>query len=151
VVTFNVKFGEDLEGATAVLRRTPELRDADVIALQEMDERGVDQIARALSLNGVYYAASVHPSNNKAFGPALLSPWPITREWKVLLPHQGYARGQRRIATGAEILIGTRRVRAYSVHLEMPLRLSEAKRKDQVRAVLEDAANWPDRWWWRAI
>ena len=143
IVTFNVKFAEDVAGAITVIRDTPELRGADLIALQEMDERGVDRIARALSWNGVYYAASVHPNTGKTFGPALLSPWPITRGWKVLLPHQGYARAQRRVATGAEVLIGRLRVRAYSVHLEMLLRMSEEKRTDQARAVLEDAADWP--------
>jgi len=142
VVTLNVKFAEEIDAAIAALRGNPRLRDADLIALQEMDDRGVDRIARALSLNAVYYAASIHPTNRKKFGPALLTPWPVERGWKVLLPHEGFGRRQRRTATGANIRVGERLVRAYSVHLETLLRMSEGERRDQAAAVIENATGW---------
>lgn len=142
VVTFNLKFAEEIEAAVELLRENPNLRDADLICLQEMDDRGVDRMARALSMNAVYYAASIHPQNRKNFGPALLTPWPVARGWKVVLPHEGYARGQRRTATGAEVWIGDRRVRGYSVHLETLFRVSDRERRGQARAVIEDAAAW---------
>jgi endonuclease/exonuclease/phosphatase family metal-dependent hydrolase len=141
-VTFNVKFAEEIDAAIALLRENPRLRDADLIALQEMDDRGVDRIAQALSLNAVYYAAFLHPTNQKNFGPALLTPWPVERGWKVLLPHEGYNRGQRRTATGADVRVGEQLVRAYSVHLETRFGASEGDRRDQVGAVIEDAAGW---------
>ncbi len=142
VVTFNVKLAEEIDAAIALLRENSRLRDADLIALQEMDDRGVDRIARALSLNAVYYPAAIHPTNRKNFGPALLTPWPVERGWKVLLPHEGYGRGQRRTATGADVRVGERLVRTYSVHLETLFRLSEGERREQVGAVIKDAAGW---------
>jgi endonuclease/exonuclease/phosphatase family metal-dependent hydrolase len=142
VVTFNVKFAEEIDAAIAALRGNSRLRDADLIALQEMDDRGVERMARSLSLNAVYYAASIHPTNRKMFGPALLTPWPVERGWKVLLPHEGFGRRQRRTATGANVRVGERLVRAYSVHLETLLRMSEGERRDQAAAVIADAAGW---------
>jgi endonuclease/exonuclease/phosphatase (EEP) superfamily protein YafD len=88
-VTFNIKFAREIERAIEVLE-SDSLRDADVLMLQEMDDRGVDRIARALGLNYAYYPATVHPGSGKYFGPAVLSRWPIERSWKVLLPHEGW-------------------------------------------------------------
>jgi len=141
-VTFNVKFAEEIDATIALLRGNSHLRDAGLLALQEMDGQGVDRIARALSLNAVYYPAAIHPRNRKQFGPALLTPWPVERGWKVLLPHEGYSRGQRRIATGAAVRVGERLVRTYSVHLETPFQVSASERRDQVGAVIADAAGW---------
>ena len=62
VVTFNVKFAQHVDRALAVLQDSPDLRGADVIALQEMDGAGTEAIARALSLNFVYYPTAWHPS-----------------------------------------------------------------------------------------
>ena len=45
VVTFNIKLGRRIDRAIEVLR-SDSLRGADVVALQEMDEAGVAQIAR---------------------------------------------------------------------------------------------------------
>jgi endonuclease/exonuclease/phosphatase (EEP) superfamily protein YafD len=71
----------------------------------------------------------------------VLSRWPIERSWKVLLPHAGWTRGQRRTATAAALRIRNTRVLAYAVHLETPVQLSDAKRRDQAIAVLNDAAD----------
>src|SRR5512134_1621026 len=95
VVTFNIKFAREIDRAVAVLEGDS-LRDADILMLEEMDDQGVDRIARALGLNYAYYPATVHPGNGKYFGPAVLSRWPIERSWKVLLPHEGWGRRQRR-------------------------------------------------------
>jgi endonuclease/exonuclease/phosphatase (EEP) superfamily protein YafD len=139
IVTFNIKLAREIDRATAVLRGDS-LRGADVIALEEMDETGTQRIARALRLNYVYYPGSIHPTDHKYFGPALLSSWPIERSWKLLLPHQGRFRHQRRTATAADLRIGGRLVRVYAVHLGTQLKVSDGAREDQVRAVLDDAA-----------
>ncbi|MFL5495065.1 MAG: endonuclease/exonuclease/phosphatase family protein [Gemmatimonadales bacterium] len=139
IVTFNIKLARRIDRAIEVLR-ADSLRDADILALEEMDDTGVDRIARALRLNYVYYPGSIHPTDHKYFGPAILSRWPIERSWKLLLPHEGRIRHQRRTATGAIVRIGDRRVRVYAVHLETPFRVSEKAREDQVRTVLADAA-----------
>ena len=142
VVTFNIKFSKEIDKAIAVLRDTPELQNADFIALQEMDDEGTDRIARALHMNAVYYAASMHPVSNKPFGPAILSRWPIERGWKLILPHQTHIRSQKRVAVGAIVRVAAVQVRVYSLHLEAPFRVRERKRREQAAAVIDDAASW---------
>ena len=139
IVTFNIKLSRKIAGAIDVLRHQT-LQGADVLALQEMDEVGVERIARALKLNYVYYPSSIHPTDHKYYGPALLSRWPVERSWKVILPHAGRIRQQRRTATAAVLRVRGERILAYAVHLETQLRISEAGRKDQVLAILRDAA-----------
>src|SRR6185369_6788489 len=62
VVSFNIKYGRNVKGAAELLRADVRLKDADVIALQEMDETGVECLARTLRLNYGYYPAAVHPA-----------------------------------------------------------------------------------------
>jgi endonuclease/exonuclease/phosphatase family metal-dependent hydrolase len=140
VVTFNLKLGRRVDQAIALFQKNDSLRNADLIALQEMSATGVERFARALGLNYAYYPSVIHPSSGDYFGPAILSPWPIERSWKILLPHEGMLRHQRRTATGAIIQVAGTRIRAYATHLEMPLRISEQERRDQVAAILNDAA-----------
>jgi endonuclease/exonuclease/phosphatase family metal-dependent hydrolase len=139
IVTFNIKLARRIDRAIEVLR-SDSLRDADILALEEMDDAGVDRIARALGLNYVYYPGSIHPTDHRYFGPAVLSRWPIERSWKLLLPHEGRIRHQRRTATAAEVQVRGRRVRVYAVHLETPFRVSDAAREDQVLTILADAS-----------
>jgi endonuclease/exonuclease/phosphatase family metal-dependent hydrolase len=139
IVTFNIKLGRSIDRAIEVLQNDT-LAQADLIALQEMDEIGVERIARALRLNYAYYPGSIHPTDQRYFGPALLTRWPIERSWKLLLPHEGRLRHQRRTATAAILRMGNRRVLAYAVHLETQLKISDAGRQDQVQAILDDAA-----------
>ena len=139
IVTFNIKLGRAVDRAIEVLG-SDSLAGADVIALQEMDEKGVERIARALKLNYAYYPGSIHPTDDRYFGPALLTRWPIEQSWKLILPHEGRIRHQRRTATAAILRVRSRPLLAYSVHLETQLKISEAARQDQVLTVLRDAA-----------
>jgi endonuclease/exonuclease/phosphatase family metal-dependent hydrolase len=139
VVSFNIKFSREIDRALAVLR-SDSLRGVDILALQEMDEVGVERIARALGLDYAYYPASIHPASGRYFGPAVLSRWPIERSWKVLLPHGGWTRGQRRTATAAVVRMGGTPLLIYAVHLETPVQISDRERRDQASAILRDAA-----------
>jgi endonuclease/exonuclease/phosphatase family metal-dependent hydrolase len=139
IVTFNIKLARRIDRAIEVLR-SDSLRDADILALEEMDDAGVDRIARALHLDYVYYPGSIHPTDRKYFGPAVLSRWPIERSWKLFLPHKSRLRHQQRTATVAELRLRGRRIRVYAVHLETPFRFSDAAREDQVRTILADAS-----------
>jgi endonuclease/exonuclease/phosphatase family metal-dependent hydrolase len=138
VVTFNIRESRQIDRAIAVLR-SDSVRDADVVALQEMSEGGVERIARALRLNYAYYPAVIHHRTGGYYGPAILSRWPIERSWKVLLPHGSWDRGQRRTATAAVVRANGLRILVYAVHLETVVKLSPAKRAEQARAVTEDA------------
>jgi len=105
-----------------------------------MDDTGVDRIARSLHLNYVYYPGSIHPTDRRYFGPAVLSRWPIERSWKVFLPHKSRLRHQQRTATVAELRLRGLRMRVYAVHLETPFRFSDAARRDQVRTIVAHAS-----------
>lgn len=141
VVTFNIRFAREIDRAIEVLRGDS-LRGADILALQEMDEGGVERVARTLGYDYAFYPAVIHPTSGRYFGPALLSRWPIERSWKVLLPHAGWTRGQRRTATAAALRVRGTRMLAYAVHLETPVQINDAERRDQALAVLADAEAW---------
>jgi endonuclease/exonuclease/phosphatase (EEP) superfamily protein YafD len=141
IVTFNIKFARRIEPAIEVLR-DDSLRGADIVALQEMDEIGTERIARALGYDYAFYPAVIHPTTRGYFGPALLSRWPIERSWKVLLPHAGRTRGQRRTATAAVLRVRNTRVLAYAVHMETPASIGAAGQRDQAMAVVSNAAHW---------
>ncbi len=139
VVTFNIKLGERVDRAIRALAGHPRLRGADILALQEMDAEGVELIARALSLNSVYFPSAVHPKSGRDFGNAVLSPWTLEDARKVRLPHAGRGTRLQRAATVATVLVRGLRIQAYSVHLETPFRLRGRSRREQLRAVLDDA------------
>jgi endonuclease/exonuclease/phosphatase family metal-dependent hydrolase len=139
VATFNVAHAIELDRAIEVLRLAPELRGADVVALQEMDAPGTERIARALGFHAVYFPSGVHPAHRKDFGCAVLSPWPLEEPAKVLLPHGARVSGLRRAATAATVVRGSERVRVYSVHLPAPVSISPGSRREQLRVLAADA------------
>ena len=143
VVTFNVKFAREIDRAAELLQTAAGLHPADVVTLQEMDEPGVRRLAAALGMAYVYYPATVHPQTGRDFGNAILSRWPITGDRKVILPHLGRWERTERAAVGATILMGSVPIRVYSVHLGTPLEIGPGSKRDQVRAVLRDAAAYP--------
>lgn len=143
VVTFNVKFARRVNRAITALQSYAPLRDADIVMLQEMDAPGAQRIAEALGMTYVYYPSGVHPDTRRDFGNAILSRWPITADEKLMLPHLGRLRHGQRIATVANIQVGAHTVRLYCLHLGTPSDISGAKRRDQARVILADAAAYP--------
>jgi endonuclease/exonuclease/phosphatase family metal-dependent hydrolase len=144
IVTFNVEYALRVDRALAALREHPHLREADVVALQEMDAEGVERIAGALQLNSVYYPASLHPKHGRDVGNAILTPWPIESIFKLPLPHRSRVIGQSRAAVGAVVVVGGRRIRVYSVHLGSPFGASPGQRRDQIDVVLCHARGAPE-------
>ena len=57
IVSFNIEFAEKIEEAILELETSENLRDADIIMLQEMDEVGTEAIAQALSYNCLLYTS----------------------------------------------------------------------------------------------
>jgi hypothetical protein len=79
VVTFNVEYAKRVDRAVVALRTHPELREADLLLLQEMDAEGTESIARALSLHWAYVPGSRHPDTHRDVGNAVRwasSGWP---------------------------------------------------------------------------
>lgn len=139
-VTFNVKYGVQVDSAIAVLRFTPELQEADVVALQEVDAVGTERIAAALGLGYVYYPATLHPKFDRDFGNAILSRWPIVADQKLLLPHLGRFRRTARTATAATILIAGAPLRVYSAHLGTMAEIGPRAKREQAAVIIADAA-----------
>jgi endonuclease/exonuclease/phosphatase family metal-dependent hydrolase len=139
VVSFNIAFAIEIDKAIEVLKGSPPLQNADVIALQEMDGPGTERIARALRMNSVYFPSGVHPRHKRDFGCAILSPWPLVEPRKLILPHRARFSGLQRVATSAIVMRGTEPIRVYSVHLPAPMSISGGSRKDQLRALAANA------------
>ena len=135
VVSFNIKFGEKIKEAGEEIRRQEVLRDPDIVLLQEMDGKGVESIAREGKYNFIYFPASMHGKNDKDFGNAILSRWPIYDERKIILPHEQPISKQLRVATIATVVIDTTRIRVCSVHTETSW-LGIEERIEQVDSIL---------------
>lgn len=138
-VSWNIKFCLEVDTAITELKTVPVLGSADVLLLQEMDENGVESIARELSYNYVYYPASVHSRTGRNFGNAVLSRWTISGSRKLLLPYSSPRTGEKRIATRAHLDVAGRDLLCYSVHTET-FALSKAKRVAQFQALATDIA-----------
>jgi endonuclease/exonuclease/phosphatase family metal-dependent hydrolase len=143
VVTLNLKYARQVDRAIYALQAYAPLRNADIIMLQEMDAPATQRIAAALAMAYVYYPSGIHPRTHRDFGNAILSRWPITADEKLMLPHLGGLRHGQRTATAATIRVGSQTLRVYSVHLGTPADVGWAQRRDQARAILEDAARYP--------
>ena len=137
VITWNIRFAQDVETAVTELQSIPDLQDADILLLQEMDEQGAELIARELGYNYVYYPASVHSYHKRNFGNAILTKWPIASDKKLLLPHENPSNRQLRIAVRATITIGGQDVLVYATHTETYW-LPQDKRDEQAAAITAD-------------
>jgi endonuclease/exonuclease/phosphatase family metal-dependent hydrolase len=142
VVTFNIERGERIEQAITALTTHPDLRNADVVLLQEMSGAGVEAIASRLGMAAVYYPASNRGGRDS--GNAVLSRWPIESSWKVPLPHVSRTWHEARAAVGTRLLVGGRLMRVYSAHISSPFGLGPGQRRDQVEVLLADAEPSPE-------
>ena len=136
VTSLNIEWGAGVDQAIGQIRRSPQLQNIDVLLLQEMDAPGTATIARALSMNYVYFPVVRHPRHGQDFGNAILSPWPIGQSEKILLPHGAPFIGTRRIAVRSRLIIKDDSVLVYNVHTATPVS-SQSVRQDQLQTVLE--------------
>jgi len=139
VVSFNIKFAIDMDGAIALFRSHPVMSKADVVLLQEMDVPGVRKIAHALGMHYVYYPATINPQSQRPFGNAILAKWPITDTRKLPLPHLGRMGKTQRIAVSGTIKPAGHAVRLYSVHMATGMESTGQWKRDQALAIAHDA------------
>ena len=139
VVSFNLKFGIDVDGMIGLFRTDPVLRKADVLLLQEMDVPSTRAVAHALDMHYVYYPATINPQSQRPFGNAILARWPIEDPRKLPLPHLGRMGKTQRIAVSGTIRPGGHPVRLYSVHMATGMESKGSWKRDQARAVMHDA------------
>jgi endonuclease/exonuclease/phosphatase family metal-dependent hydrolase len=143
VVSFNIEYALRMDSAIAVLAGDPALRDADVILLQEMDEKATRRVADTLGMFYVYYPSVFRFKTGRNLGNAILSRWPIVEDRKIVLPHLSRLVHSQRAATAATIRVGETPVRVYSLHLGTMAGLGPVARRDQLKAVLADAGRYP--------
>ncbi len=135
VVSFNIEYGEKIDQAILELATVPDLKKAQIILLQEIDELGVEKMARFLNMDYVYYPTAIH-TYERNFGEAVLTKGTIKEYFKVVLPHRNPICHQKRIVVMAIINMGGISILAGSLHLEVAV-LSVDKRVDQASAVLK--------------
>jgi len=119
VVTWNMHHGEHLEQAIATLEDAAELRNADILLLQEIDLEGVETIAQRLHYNYVYYPAFFSRKYQKEFGNAILAKWPLSHPTKIVLPNALPGWLESRNSASAIILVDGREIIVQSLHLEI--------------------------------
>ena len=95
IVNFNIEYGDQMERALFEFKNYDELRKADIIFLQEMDESGVQYLSDSLEYNYIYFPISKN-KDSQNFGNAILSKSPIRSEQKLILPHAKSGNQRRR-------------------------------------------------------
>jgi endonuclease/exonuclease/phosphatase family metal-dependent hydrolase len=151
VVCYNIRYrsGTELNKLVKLLREDPEIGNATVIGLQEVDRRKkrsghtntAKTMAEALELN---YAWAAPPTakvdQEEETGVAILSMYPLSDVRRIVLPHKGPDE-RRRVGLGATVIISGTAVRVYSIHGET--RISVDKRLEQMNAILQDLKGFP--------
>ena len=133
IVTFNIKFSRRINEALLLLQKPP-LQNVDILCLQEMDLKGVSRLAEGLHCNFVYYPALFHPWLKQDFGNAILCPWPIVKESKIVLPYSDSSRFPR-IAVKVILTLGEIRVAVFCTHTKVFL--SPRQRGTPVEEILK--------------
>ena len=151
VISYNIRWrsGDDLDKIINLLRNDPEIGNATLLGLQEVDRakkrssntNTVKRLAHALNLHYAW-AAPPPPSadDEEETGVAILSAYPLTEVTRIVLPHLGPNR-RRRVALGATVEIGGLKIRFYSVHSET--RIATKKKLEQMDAVIQDLGRHP--------
>ena len=152
---FNMEHGYRIREIAPFLEECPELKDADVLFGNEMDDGtersgNIDtakELAELLGYNyayGLEFIELVNPNDEKGYeGNVLFSKWPIVRA-KTLYPPEGYNwffdeqnRIGARVAVFCELDVAGKHVGAVCIHLEN--RTSPEFRAVQTKAILDEA------------
>jgi len=112
VVSYNIEHAQKVDQAIEIFRNQEQLKDADILCLQEMDFPGIQKIADELGYGYVYYPSVRHHFTKKDFGNAILSRWPLSKSKKYILP-AGRMTQMQRIMISANVHVGEKDVAAY--------------------------------------
>ncbi len=152
---FNMEHGYRIREIAPFLLECPELKDADILFGNEMDDGtersgNIDTSAELAKLIGYHYAYGlefielVNPNDKKGYeGNVLFSRWPIVRA-ETFYPPEGYnwyfdeqVRIGARVAVLCELDIAGTRIGAVCIHLEN--RTSPEFRAVQTKAIPDEA------------
>ena len=145
VVTFNIKKSEKIQLAAAELKDLEKTKNVDVYLLQEMDEKGVEEIAGKLGFNYLYIPIVYDKPGNKNIGNAILTRGTIHQPEKLILPHSKWLSKRPRHVTIGEISIHQKKILVYSVHTETVV-MSRKNRMEQIDAILQHAKTQSSRY-----
>lgn len=136
IISYNIRICNNTSKAIELFKNNKNLQSADIILLQEMCPEAVKTIAQTLQYNSVYYPSAIHPENNKEFGNAILSKWPINNDKKIILPYINEDNFYKmlRIAVEAEIEINNSKILVYSTHLGVFI--TPKQRQDQLETII---------------
>ena len=151
IISYNIRWrsGDDLKKLIQLFQDDPEIGNAAILGLQEVDRRKkrsnntntVKQIADEL---GMHYAWAAPPSvksgSEEETGVAILSIYPLTDVRRIVLPYEGPNK-RRRVALGATLNVEGREWRVYSAHGET--RLAFGKKLEQLGSLLKDLSRYP--------
>jgi endonuclease/exonuclease/phosphatase family metal-dependent hydrolase len=141
VASFNVHYGRDVDGIARAIRADSELREADVLLLQEIEsyphDPRAEKLAERLGMHLVYGPGRA--KKNGTHGLAILSRRALRDAELLALPRFDLGWGtQRRVALAATLDWNGVEVRVVNVHLDT--RLTAAQRFQQMRPVIERAS-----------
>src|ERR1044072_8301370 len=142
VLQYNIRWrsGDDLKTLIKLFQSDPEIGNAQILALQEVDRHKkrsgnnntAKMIANELGMHYVWAAPPApKPTDEEETGVALLSVYPLSEVERIVLPHKG-PNGRRRVALGATVEIENKRWRVYSAHSET--RIAVSKKQQQFKA-----------------
>src|SRR6185312_9717954 len=141
IVTFNVHFGKDTKAIAAAFTEHENLRNADVILLQEIEHHQseitsrAERLADALGMKHAYVPAR-SLKNEDTHGLAILSKYDLTDVQMLKLPkHTLLYRTYQRIAMTAVAHIEGVEVKLANIHLDT--RLSSAHRIGQMKVLVD--------------
>ncbi|HEX7295490.1 MAG TPA: endonuclease/exonuclease/phosphatase family protein [Pyrinomonadaceae bacterium] len=152
IVSYNIRYrcGEDLNELVELFRKDPEIGNAVILGLQEVDRNKkrtgqantARMIADALGFNYAWAAPpAAKPTDEEETGVAIMSPFPISDIRRMVLPHEGPNR-RKRVALGATVRINGKDFRVYSMHGET--RIAMNKKVEQMSTLVEDLKRFPE-------
>jgi len=134
VVSYNIKHSAKIKQAIDLLRNDENLADADILLLQEMIPKAVQEIATELDYNYIFYPAVLHPILDANFGNAVLSKWPITFDQNIIFPSIK-EKSRHRVAVATKLKINGQNVFVYSLHMGIFMRPHQ--RSEQIQGILD--------------
>ncbi len=146
VVTYNVERGQNVAGLATWFEKDAELRQADLVMVQEIEDHPGEggsrtaRLARRLKMGYVYAPERIN--GDGTHGTAILSAYPLSNVRVMQLPHVDLPFSEaQRIALSADVDLGDgRSFHVITMHLDT--RMSIQQRILQIRPAIIDA---PDR------
>lgn len=147
IATFNVECAPNPERIAEAINANDNLRNADILLLQEIECHGHEKKPRAetiAELTGFdcLYAPARHAGKDGTHGLAILSKRALGDIRLMPLMFQNLVfRSRERIGIACTIEIGKELVKIYNIHLDT--RINAAERLRQMKPVLEDMLHTP--------